>query len=132
MVWILFLGVLLIIAILAYLSLYRRNKSDFGTRPQDKKMGPHKIDPRPGPKSHVTDSQIAPENVVDDKGLLIPEFKRSDQTVERKNRIQEGVEFLFSTKPGIVVEPKKTLRLEDVDPKVMKAVVRLPSSQGRR
>ena len=122
--WTLIFGILLVIAILAYLALYQRNKKDLRMRPPGKKMVPHKADPPPGRSSSPsTDSQSTEKNGIDDKGLLIPEFKRSDQTAELTNRIQQGIEFIFSTKPGMVAEPKKTLRLGDVDPKVMKAVV---------
>ena len=89
----------------------------------DKKVEPHKADPHPArSSSQVTDSQSAEKNVIHDKGQLIPELRRPDQTVELTNRIQEGIEFIFSTKPGMVAEPKKTLRLGEVDPKVMKTV----------
>jgi HD-like signal output (HDOD) protein len=124
-VWTLFFGALLVIAILAYLLLYQRNKRNLRVRPPSKRVEPHKVDPRAShAERHVTDSQsiLELEDVIDDKGILIPEFKGTDQSDEFKKRIQEGIEFIFSTKPGMAVEQKKALRLEDVDPKVMKPV----------
>jgi HD-like signal output (HDOD) protein len=112
-------------AILAYLFLHRGNKANLRARPKNKRIEPQKVGPRAGHPAHpVADSQgiIELENVIDDKGILLPEFKGPDQSDEFKKRIQEGIEFIFSTKAGTIVEQNKTLRLEEVDPKVMKSV----------
>lgn len=123
--WTLFFGALLVIAILAYLFLYQRNKGNLRSRLKSKRMGPHKVDPRARHAAHpAADSQsiLELEDVIDEKGILIPEFKGSDQSEGFKKRIQDGIEFIFSTKAGLGLEQKKALRIEDVDPKVMKAV----------
>jgi HD-like signal output (HDOD) protein len=115
----------LVIAILAYLILRKGNKAKLRVRPKSKRIEPQKVDPRVGPSRRpVPDSQgiLELEDVIDDKGILIPEFKGPDQSDEFKKRIREGIEFIFSTKAGTIVEQNKTLRLEEVDPKVMKSV----------
>jgi len=124
-VWTLFFCVLLVIAILAYLFLRKGNKANLRVRPKSRRIEPQKVDPRVGlSKRPAADSQstLELEDVIDDKGILIPEFKKPDQSDEFKKRIQEGIEFIFSTKAGTAVEQNKTLRLEDVDPKVMESV----------
>ena len=52
-------------------------------------------------------------------------FRRwRDPIVEEvKKRIKEGIEVLFSAKPGKVLEQKKPLQLGGIDPEVKEAVL---------
>lgn len=70
-------------------------------------------------------SKNLPKNVIlDDTGMLIPELERPDQSEKIRRRIQEGIEVIFSAKPKEVSQPKKTLELGEIDPKVKEVILK--------
>jgi HD-like signal output (HDOD) protein len=124
--WTLFFIILLIIGILFYLLFSQKNKKDHLANSKSRKREPAKRDERTGsPESHATSSRSLLQNIIlDDTGMLIPELERSDQSKELKKRIQDGIDIIFSAKPGMVSGKKRPLQLKDIDLGVKEIVLR--------
>ena len=123
--WILFFCILLIIGILSYLFIFKRDKKkgtiNYQSRGKKPSRRSEKSVLQEGPP--VFSRNLTQNVILDDTGMLIPELERSDQSEDLKKRIQEGIEVIFSAKPKEVPEPKKTLELKEIDPKVKETVL---------
>jgi HD-like signal output (HDOD) protein len=122
--WILIILILAIICILLYLFFSKSNKKEPAAPSGTKtKESPQKIAKASQEISlSLQSAQLAKSVILDETGMLIPEMERGDQSVDLRKRIQEGIQHIFGGKAGEVFEPKKILRLEEVDPEVRTVV----------
>jgi HD-like signal output (HDOD) protein len=126
LMWIFFVGILLIIGILLFVLFYQRSEQ---RRRPGSKDGMRK---RPGQSKknglregvEVVSKGLAQQVIFGDTGMVIPELEKPDQSEELKKRIQDGIETIFSVKPEIVPDKKAILRLEEITPEVREKVLR--------
>ena len=121
---ILFLVVLIIIVFLLCVLLVRRNKEqDHVDLKKIKKGSPKRDEETDQAGVHAPTARHLLEEANPEAGVLAPELELSDWSERLKTQIRDGMESIFSSKPGMADERKKPLQIDDIRSEVMKVVV---------
>ena len=123
--WILISWGLLVIGVLSYLFIFRESSKKRPINYQSRAKKPLERDGKGDlQEGHPIFSRGLTQNVIlDETGIIIPEMERSDQFEQVKKRIKEGIDLLFSAKPGKLLEQRKPLQLGEIDPEIKETVL---------
>jgi HD-like signal output (HDOD) protein len=120
---ILFLPILIIIVLLLSALLIWRNRERTGVDPKKRRMVPRRDEHSGQAGEHPPSAQSVLEEVNPEAGVLAPELELSDWSERLKTQIRDGIESIFSAKPGMADERRKPLQVNDIRPEVMRVAV---------